>query len=334
MSEIGIVKALSYINNLHPIQRRALSSTIESILSHFVLLFERVLSDTLSPEPPLAITVDPFGWYGDVPDSCDDIEAVEGDMDETWPHVPDPAPFTPPSDEGRIELNLRGRTVQVIVKLATIVLTPDNPKYPGGSWHVEGMANEKIVATGLYYYACENITESRLSFRTVVGEGYDNGLYMPYENGDFAGYHAVYGFSGGDALNQELGHVVAEEDKCVAFPNIYQHRVGGFELADPMKPGYRKILCFFLVDPFTRILSTSDVPPQQAEWMTRKMPRAPATQGSPVELVDMISEHAIAGRISREEAEVYRESLMEERAKFVMKHNEGVFELSFAMCEH
>lgn len=113
MSETGIVKALSYINNLHPIQHRALSSIIESILSHFVPLFERVLSNTLSPEPPLAITVDPFGWYGDVPDSCDDIEAVERDMDETWPHVPDPAPFTPPSDEGRIELNLRGRCGRV-----------------------------------------------------------------------------------------------------------------------------------------------------------------------------------------------------------------------------
>ncbi|KAI0750431.1 hypothetical protein C8Q74DRAFT_1211952, partial [Fomes fomentarius] len=58
---------------------------------------------------------------------------------------------------------------QVIVKLANIVLTPENPKYPegralpsGGAWHVDGMANENIVATGLYYYACENVTKSPL----------------------------------------------------------------------------------------------------------------------------------------------------------------------------
>jgi glutathionyl-hydroquinone reductase len=33
--------------------------------------------------------------------------------------------------------SLRGRTIQCIVKLANIHLTPDNPKYKGGSWHVE-----------------------------------------------------------------------------------------------------------------------------------------------------------------------------------------------------
>lgn len=30
------------------------------------------------------------------------------------------------------------RGLQVIVKLANIELTPQNPKYEGGSWHVEG----------------------------------------------------------------------------------------------------------------------------------------------------------------------------------------------------
>ena len=41
----------------------------------------------------------------------------------------------------------------VIVKLANIVLTPEKPRYEGGSWHVEGMMNERIVASGIYYYA-------------------------------------------------------------------------------------------------------------------------------------------------------------------------------------
>ncbi len=31
------------------------------------------------------------------------------------------------------------------------------------------MENEHIAATGLYYYACDNITESKLSFRTIAG---------------------------------------------------------------------------------------------------------------------------------------------------------------------
>lgn len=157
---------------------------------------------------------------------------------------------------------------------------------------------------------------------------------MDYENNDNIGYHTVYGFSQGDALNQRLGHIVAQEDKCVAFPNIYQHHVDGFELADSTKPGYRKILCVFLVDPLTRILSTTDVPPQQAEWAMDEMQRAPALLRLPVELFDMIAEYAAAGMMSREEAEEYRADLMEERANFVMQHNEVVFELGFSMCEH
>ncbi len=34
------------------------------------------------------------------------------------------------------------------------------------------------------------------------------------------------------------------------------------------------------------------------------------------------------------EAEVDREELMKERAQFVVKHNQKVFEAEFAMCEH
>lgn len=35
---------------------------------------------------------------------------------------------------------------------ALVHKTPEKPEYKGGSWHVEGMANERIVASGLFYY--------------------------------------------------------------------------------------------------------------------------------------------------------------------------------------
>ena len=34
--------------------------------------------------------------------------------------------------------------LQIIVKVANIHLTPEKPRYKGGSWHVEGMANESM----------------------------------------------------------------------------------------------------------------------------------------------------------------------------------------------
>ncbi|KAI0367129.1 hypothetical protein BV20DRAFT_1055109 [Pilatotrama ljubarskyi] len=282
VSELAEVKAFDYINNLHPIQHRSLCPTISSIHSRFIPLFERVLSDTLSPERPLP------------------SRSI---------HTHDPASFSPPNTDGRVDFKLCGRTLQVIVKLANIVLTPENPCYSGGSWHVEGMANEKIVATGLYYYGCENTTESRLNFRTVVGDGEDNGRGMPYEQNDDRGYYTAYGFSGDDPLNQELGHVIAEEDK--------------------------KILCFFLVDPLTRILSTSDVPPQQSDWALQEMLRIPALQELPVELFEIIAGYVTSGTtVPRKEAEEHRERLMDERVYSTMGHNEEVFELDFNMCEH
>ncbi len=329
ISHAGIARPLSYINNLHPVRHYDLYPTVSSILERFIPLFEHVLSDVISPEPGYAINVDPTEWY-------DHLEEPEFDGDEweetyRWPLIPEPSPFQPLSELRRRTLSLKG--LQVIVKLANIVLTPEKPRYEGGAWHVEGMANERIVATGLYYYACENITESRLDFRITVGTD-DRGYDMPYQQSDYRGYIAAYGFADRHELNQQLGHIVAEEDKCVAFPNIYQHSVDAFELANPSQPGYRKILCFFLVNPTTRIVSTSDVSPQQQEWMTEDASSVEALQTLPRELYDIVMGHALTGTISREDAETNRQELMEERARFVMEHNEQVFEMQFNMCEH
>ncbi|KAI0675690.1 hypothetical protein C8Q78DRAFT_1006008 [Trametes maxima] len=55
--------------------------------------------------------------------------------------------------------------------------------------------------------------------------------------------------------------MAATEDKCLVFPNVSQHCVALFELADHSRQGHRKILVLFLVDPFRAIHSTSQVPP-------------------------------------------------------------------------
>ncbi|RPD77171.1 hypothetical protein L226DRAFT_459562 [Lentinus tigrinus ALCF2SS1-7] len=332
VSPSGDATPLAYINNLHPTRHATLYPIIASILARFIPLFERVLSDMLSPEPPHAITVDPFRWYKHEPEPPDWEEREEYEAWERkyhWPRIPKPAPFTPPDTAKRVEYPLKNRKVQVIVKLANIILTPENPTYAGGTWHVEGMANENIVATGLYYYTCENITESRLDFRVTLG-----GVDMRYQQDDHLGHVVAYGFGRGHQQNQNVGHIVAEEDKCVAFPNIYQHRVDAFELADPTKPGYRKILCFFLVNPNTEILSTTDVPPQQEDWLEEEMKKIPAMGRLPVELVDMITSYAKQDVMSREEAEGHRAALMEERSNFVLEHNESIYEVKFNLCEH
>ncbi|KAG9028510.1 hypothetical protein FS837_003857, partial [Tulasnella sp. UAMH 9824] len=301
--------ALGYINNVHPNQNKELVTAIESIVGRFSLLWERVLTD-IHPD------------NGSVPGR----EKVVGSYTSTdHPEYPKPARSR---SVGRIEFNnrrtswqehrsitlptvseqgyrgsgqdityrksrysLQGKPVQVIIKLANIHLTPEKPEFPGGSWHVEGMANERVVASGLYYYDCENITDSQLSFR--VGVNLDD---TKYEVGDDKGILLTWGMKRGEPNNQVVGAVKTFPNRCIAFPNIYQHKVSSFKLVDPTKPGHRKMVALFLVDPESRIPSTSDIPPQQSHWTREAIFDALVKDNHrkkaalPVELVDMVAD--------------------------------------------
>ncbi|EIN07905.1 hypothetical protein PUNSTDRAFT_53245 [Punctularia strigosozonata HHB-11173 SS5] len=338
VSSDGSVRLASpYINNVHPNDHRDLMNVIPQVLQQAVPMFERVLSD-LSREKPLPTRIE-LGdrkfpacvWPdGDVPNPSDD-----DDDDEQWydnqPKVwPESKPHYAGSlDEVQRTVSLHGQRLQVIVKLANIVLTPDKPEYPGGKWHVEGMRNESIVSSFIYYYDCGNTTESRLSFRHAVAEPryhcQDDSYCMKH----------LYGIDRDDPCVQEVGSVITKQDRCIAFPNLYQHQVSPFKLADPTKPGHRKILVFFLVDPHVKVPSATDVAPQQRSWVRRAMGEAPA--GSlwnklPVEILDYIANYSFT--MSEDEAKQYRLELMKERTVFVDTVNEERFGQEFNMCEH
>ncbi|MFJ2740809.1 DUF4246 domain-containing protein [Streptomyces sp. NPDC087440] len=316
VAQDGAVAFRSYVNNLHPVDHRELGAVLPELVARARPLWENVLTDLRHPRP-VRITADPYGWYDGTepvePEGEDGDEAYEAAYEayeearENWwydrvPNVPDAPEFVAPEPaDDSVRVDLRGRRLQVIVKLATIQLTPERPEYAGGSWHVEGMMNEQIVSTGIYYADSENITESRLAFRAAL----DN---PDYEQNDRNGLNDVYGINDEDPLNQELGSVATPEGRFLAFPNVFQHRVGPFRLADPARPGHRKILAFFLVDPSASIVSTSDVPPQQP-W-------------------------AETSTMTLEQAKGFREELMEERKFFVAQHNGQLYERAFSLCEH
>lgn len=114
---------------------------------------------------------------------------------------------------------------------------------------------------------------------------------------------------------QNLGRVLTRPYRAIAFPNVLQHRVSPFSLKDPAKPGHRKILALFLVDPHTRILSTSNVPPQRRDWWAREVRQVPPFSALPQEVFDQIIEGVEGFPMSWEEACAGREKLMEERGK-------------------
>ncbi|KAL9104294.1 MAG: hypothetical protein Q9163_000735 [Psora crenata] len=215
---------------------------------------------------------------------------------------PEPGTFKTPAERrrdacpsaktGPPALDLRkdyGR-LQVIVKLANIILTPEKPCYKGGSWHVEGQANESICATALYYYDCDNISESLLAFRQQVQKL--DVFEFPHVRNDFDAVETILGFEEGGPSIQNLGKVVTREGRLLTFPNVMQHQVQPFRLADPTRPGYRKILALFLVDPNFRIISTANVPPQQKAGWVEAINEDVRSRAIPQEIVDRILEVA------------------------------------------
>lgn len=144
-----------------------------------------------------------------------------------------------------------------------------------------------------------------------------------------------------------------------------QHRVSSFRLKDPTKPGHRRFVALWLVDPTSRVISTANVPPQRLDWWldsafgsTKESREAavaqiPAdirallaekgwdldsttdTQKLPQELMAMVREYFNADSeplpMDDAEAKMHRKELMRERA-ISMKASDNVPTHSF--CEH
>lgn len=137
-------------------------------------------------------------------------------------------------------------------------------------------------------------------------------------------------------MTQDLGGVVCREDRLLTFPNILQHRVSPFSLADRSKPGHRKILALFLIDPHVRIISSANVPPQQAEWSKRRKNLIDELLGTrlPVELQQMVRKDLPKSVMTLDEAKEYRLELMKERSIQTREQNEGFISGEFSLCEH
>lgn len=141
-------------------------------------------------------------------------------------------------------------SLQFYVKIASIVLTPEQPTYSFSQWHVEGMHSEHIVATAIFYFETENITDSYIEFRIPIVE-------PPYEQNEFEIVNYLFGLTQSARAEQTLGKIQTSQDRLIVFPNCYQHRVPSFSLLDKTKPGKRSFLLLWLVDPRVRLASTS-----------------------------------------------------------------------------
>ncbi|TFK66407.1 hypothetical protein BDN72DRAFT_961786 [Pluteus cervinus] len=352
----------SYINNLHPQQHPRLYTLIEDIITRILPLWNITLTPLRARS--WGFRRIPFKSPNFVKPAEEEPPQVEDENDEDYERrifdwirgnrvivQPEPGQFEPPSfpvglrrqnqrksgelkPEQVVDLkrDYGTRGLQVIVKLANIHLTPEKPNYPGGTWHVEGQLNEHICATAIYYYDNDNITPTSLAFRQVPNnESVDE---FKYEQNDHDWLKPIFGLEPDGSSIQELGSVKAIEGRVVTFPNILQHQVQPFQLADPTRPGHRKILAFFLVDPHLRIISTANVPCQRRDWWKEAL-RESALSKLPVELQDRVVNQVEEFPIDLSEAKELREELMEERKHFVVEHQHTLARnYTISLCEH
>ncbi|CAG8379067.1 unnamed protein product [Penicillium salamii] len=336
----------SYINNAHPVQHKDLYGVVEKIISRVIPLWNQSLSEI--KESRIQYESVEYGEHPEPepeePEGEDHDEEEFDELHRQWRNslpliIPEPGDFQPPSVWETLDLRKQfpKTKLQVIVKLANIELNPDNPTYKGGSWHIEGQLNERICASAIYYYDCENITDSQLAFRQ---RGMADLMDLGYEQDQHEFLQAVYGFGdeidGGSNsdITQDLGAVTCKQGRLLTFPNTVQHRVSPFSLADPSKLGHRKILALFLVDPHRRVISSANVPPQREDWGREKAQVVDQVLSQlPLELQNMV-ESDINPLMTMEEAKEYRLELMKERGLKSEENNSNFEAGNFSLCEH
>ncbi|OAJ41357.1 hypothetical protein BDEG_24977 [Batrachochytrium dendrobatidis JEL423] len=274
-----------------------------------------------------SITMDPMFKYIDIHNGTKGYELPnQSDYGGVRPNTqvtrPVYVPTLPEHFKSKYEsakpVSLRGRNLQVIVKLTNIQLTPSKPKYDEGNWHIEGPRNESIAAIGLYYYDVENITTPKLDFREAVNSSY-------YEMPACVYWKDVYDIvERKSSKNQYIGSLELPNGRCVVYPNRYQHKEQSFELADPTQPGHCKILTFFVVDSVCRIVSTAHVAPQQPQWYNSSLDKAHI----PPELWNDITQY-IQGVQSPAEAKHHRDELTSDRIQITAAYNTYRYEQKY-----
>ncbi|KAL5364221.1 hypothetical protein BJX96DRAFT_168121 [Aspergillus floccosus] len=182
----------------------------------------------------------------------------------------------------------REEGLQAVVQINSIELDPKTPSFPGTEWHIEGNANERIVANSIYAVYLENVSEPQISFRqrcTKSGptwvydrigavdsdndEDTPDDIYMKNALWDLKYIGRLFGvediqYSPGW---QQLGEVTMPSGRLISFPNAFQRRMGPVQLQDNSKHGHCRFLILSLVDPTYRLCSTRNVLPQQPGWI-------------------------------------------------------------------
>ncbi|KAH7182172.1 hypothetical protein DER46DRAFT_492228, partial [Fusarium sp. MPI-SDFR-AT-0072] len=121
--------------------------------------------------------------------------------------------------------------------------------------------------------------------------------------------------------------------RAIFFPNVLQHYISQFKLADPAIPGHRRILTLFRVDPAIPIVRTSIVPSQQKHWWINHLGLDFGCGIMPLRLVEKVVD-CVDWPIDLEEAKTLRLDLMKDRTLFKAEEESRFERMAWNFCEH
>ncbi len=152
---------------------------------------------------------------------------------------------------------LANRKLQVITKIVQVTLGPGE-SLPG-SWHVEGMSHENIIATASCTLEQPDGFETKLYFKRTYYEEEAGYLMMNTAQHPPDPVYKLYH----DNL-VPIGKAEIKSGSLVVFPNNFVHKVDMSNTTTT--PLTRTILVFWLINPEEPIKSTKDILQQTWDW--------------------------------------------------------------------
>ena len=155
------------------------------------------------------------------------------------------------------KINLSDKKLQVITKIVQVTLGPGE-SLPG-SWHVEGMSHENILATASCTLEQPDGFETKLYFK----RGYyaEEAGYLMMGTSQYPP-EPVYEMYHANLV--PIGKADIKSGSLVVFPNNFVHKVDMRNTTDT--PLTRTILVFWLINPEEQIKSTKDIEQQTWDW--------------------------------------------------------------------
>ncbi|KAL9637114.1 MAG: hypothetical protein Q9204_001998 [Flavoplaca sp. TL-2023a] len=318
--ETGKPRIESYINDVHPILDHDVYTVANELLSAFVPMLNHSLMHVKTSNL----------FY----------PRIDPEKQISREGLPDPEPGPYRSCESRlrsgkltgngklptlVRVDLRKEFwdigIQAIIQVSNIELGEEKPEYPGEDWHVQGqlrltkdMENERICATVMYCYSCENVSDASISFRHRCSS--EDLMSLNTLTRTTKATEDVYGVEDLQPAVQEHGSVIIREGRVISFPNVFQTKINPIKLHNPGKSGHLKMFIVHLIDPNRRIMSTSMVPCQRRDWWAREIrQKVPVMRRLPVEIFDNIIHMVDGFPVSSSDAEKMRTEMLEERAE-------------------